>query len=308
MNRNFFKTYSSILLALLLASSLPSLLAASAGRVQGEFLRIGINGRAAGMGEAFCAVADNASAVYWNPAGVAQLKQKEFSAAYTNLLGAIRIANLVYAQPKGESAGFGIEVNTLYIEDIRRDAVTGEQTGTFLNYNASLALAYSKSLSENLLVGAGLKALQFKLDTESASGAALDLGALYKMGEKTKAGLVLQNLGTAVQFAGDESAPLATNIKAGVSVQLGTKLLVASDINKPLSGSWSLSVGGEYTLSNILGLRCGYKLREGGNNLGSLDGISIGLGMNIKSFSFDYALVPYGDFERMNRITLSMKF
>lgn len=303
----FLKIFCLFTVCLLLIAY--SLCHASAGRVQGEFLRIGVSGRPAGMGEAFCAVADNANAVYWNPAGLVQLKGKELSATHTNLLGSIRIANLVYGQVMGGSSAFGAEVNALYVEDVRRDEITGNETGTFTDYNASVALVYSCAYKDNLLIGAGLKALQFQLDTEKASGVALDIGTIYKIsGDKLKAGLVIQNIGTQVQFQGDDSAPLATNAKLGVCYRLKEKGLVASDINVPADGSSSISIGGEYYLSGVLTLRGGYKITEGGNTVGGLYGASIGVGINIKSFSLDYAFVPFGDFENMNRVSLSMRF
>ena len=300
--------FGFLVICLVLASGSLLFAASTAGRVQGEFLRIGVNGRPAGMGEAFCAVADNASAVYWNPAGLVQIEGKEISGTYTNLLGSIRIANLAYGQGMGEKGALGFELNTLYVEDTRREAVTGNSLGTFVDYNASLAVVYSYAYRENLLVGAGLKSLQLQLDTERASGMALDLGLLYKASEKVKTGLVIQNIGTEVQFEGDESAPLAANAKIGISYRICEKVLLASDINKPQYGSGSMSIGGEFGISDVIALRGGYKLRESGNDLGSLDGISIGLGLNIKSLSFDYALVPFGEFERMNRVSITVKF
>ena len=81
-----------------------------------------------------------------------------------------------------------------------------------------------------------------------------------------------------------------------------------NSLNIPIYGSSSLSIGGEYCMSHVLTLRSGYKAREGGNDLGGLDGISIGVGFNIKSFSFDYAFVPFGQFETMNRVSLTAKF
>ena len=304
------KTIIYLIVFLLLTCSPAHLLTASstAGRVQGEFLRIGISGRAAGMGEAFCAVADNASAVYWNPAGLVQLKSKELSATYTNLVGSIRIANLVYGQGMGEKGALGFEVNTLYVEETRRETGTGNDIGSFVNYNACLSVVYSHECRDNLSVGAGVKGLNFQLDSEKASGMAVDLGMLYKIKEGLKAGLAIQNIGTEVQFEGDESAPLATNLKAGIGYRISERGLIASDINKPQYGSGSLSLGGEYGISRVVMMRCGYKLREGGNDLGSLDGISIGLGINIKGFSFDYAFVPFGEFERMNRVSLTVIF
>ena len=56
---------------------------AAEARAQGVALsRAGSGARAAGMGDAFVAVSDDGTAASWNPAGLAQLRQPEFSFVY----------------------------------------------------------------------------------------------------------------------------------------------------------------------------------------------------------------------------------
>src|SRR5215470_15693040 len=52
------------------------------GTSSGGFLRIGVGARAVGMGETFVAVADDPSAIFWNPAGLASLQRRELAISY----------------------------------------------------------------------------------------------------------------------------------------------------------------------------------------------------------------------------------
>ena len=66
----------------------------------GTFLRYGVGGRALGMGRAFVAIADDASGVYWNPAGILGAKRIEFSSSYLNLYYDSQFAQLGFVVPR----------------------------------------------------------------------------------------------------------------------------------------------------------------------------------------------------------------
>jgi tetratricopeptide (TPR) repeat protein len=100
----------------LLAAALFFLLGAPA---RAAFLDLGAGARAPGLGDAFTALADDAYAIHYNPAGLAQIDRPEFSAAYSRLyLGLsdgsdLGSSQLVYAHPLGRGKngvlGFGFE-------------------------------------------------------------------------------------------------------------------------------------------------------------------------------------------------------
>src|SRR5512146_2945577 len=81
-----------------LSQLLPVLGAQRAGTASMEFLKIGVGARASGMGESFVAMANDASALFWNPAGIAQFKDNEVIAAHANWLVDIKhdFAGAVY--------------------------------------------------------------------------------------------------------------------------------------------------------------------------------------------------------------------
>ena len=75
-----------------------------------------------------------------------------------------------------------------------------------------------------------------------------------------------------------------------------------------LPESLHVSIGSEYYVVKYVVVRAGYKYRSGGNDLGGLDGLSAGLGVNIKSYSLDYAFVPFGEFDSTHRVSLGLKW
>lgn len=291
---------------LMIGMAAPSVYAA-AGRVAGEFMRIGVGARAVAMGEAFTAVADGPAAAYWNPAGLMQVKKNEVDFSYTDYVGNIKFADLSYAYPYNNCT-IGLEYNTLYVQDDQRDN-NGNVTGHFNDINNSVSFLYSTELKKGLYIGLGLKGIFFQLNTEQANGASLDAGLLYKYDERIKFGFMYQNLlGTDIQYPGDQGYPLARYIKLGISYQVIDRFLVSSDINLPVDAKKSVNLGCEYVFGRLFAVRAGYKVKEGGSEMGGLDGFSAGFGFNLSKYRVDYALAPYGSFGYNHRISLGVSF
>ncbi|MEW6556770.1 MAG: PorV/PorQ family protein [Elusimicrobiota bacterium] len=302
------KVKSWYLLTCLLAYSLTYCLYGSAGTTHGDFLKVPVGARASAMGSAYTAVSDNAQATYWNPGGLTQMSNKNISFTHLQYVSGIRYGDISFAMPVGggKKRVYGAELNTLYTEDNRRDT-TGNKIGEFMNYNSALSVVCAEKLDENISCGISLKGIYLQLDDEQSGGVAVDCGALYDTAKKMKFGIVLQNLGPKIKFV-DESAPLAINIRCGVSYQINEKFLVASDMMMPFEGAGTISVGCEYYVVKFLPVRVGYKYRSSGNNLGGLDGLSAGLGVSFKGYTLDYAFVPFGQFTNTHRFSFGMKF
>ena len=92
----------------------------SAGRYAGDFMVIGTGVRAAGMGGAFAAVADDGSSIYWNPAGLSQIKNMEIGLMRAFLYqGLAAYDNFTYSQPLPNDVTIGVNWTRLTIDDIR---------------------------------------------------------------------------------------------------------------------------------------------------------------------------------------------
>lgn len=274
---------------------------AGTGTVGGAFLKLGNGVRAPAMGEAFTAVADDATAIFWNPAGIARLNSREISMAYNMWLLNTSYSSVQYVQPILPGHTVGASIFYLSYGDIM-ETTTTSRTGTGRAFSPSgtiMTVSYALSIKENLSLGSNIKLLNQSIDTYQESGSAIDVGLLLNDFRGLDLGLVIQNIGS----ISGSSLPQA--LKVGVSKKLfGERLLAALDLSFPADNNTFLSLGGEYKLSNILLVRAGYntKSEEGsGGNLG------IGLGLNISRFAVDYAYVPYGDLGSAHRVGLRVQ-
>jgi long-subunit fatty acid transport protein len=282
--------------------------AKSSGEVFADFLKLGIDARAMGMGGAFCSVADDVHAVYWNPAGLRYIKKREMSVSHLMYIENINYDNLQYAQRiKKLKLVLGFDARFLYTKDERR-TLAGKVTGEFQNYNSALTIATAFDFSKRFYCGLAVKGIQVQLDDDKSTGYAGDIGFLYKASKLIKIGAVYQNAGDKMEFNGYKEE-LPTNIKAGASYRTPEKgTIYALDVNIPNYGEKSVSAGVEVAELKYFPIRVGYKYREEGNDLGSLDGLSFGIGFKKSKYSIDYAYVPFGDSDDTHRFTFNIIF
>jgi tetratricopeptide (TPR) repeat protein len=280
--------------ALLLAAALaaaPAAFAQSGGQV-GQFLNYGVGGRAMAMGGAYYGISDDASAAYWNPAGLAQLQRKEFTTMQATLFAETKLTYFSYAHPtKGGSvfalsmtqlAGSGFEqVNATF------DPTTGETTkidsaGSFSDSQKAMALSWAKNVTETVFFGMSLKQITRQLGGSSDSTKALDLGVMKTMGASYRLGLGVQNV--FAQTTGDTQDKYPATIKIGNSLRLFKERLTLSlDADKVLNASTDLRFGGEYWVSRWFAFRFGLL------GLPAIQEEDFGFGLNFKNFTLDVA-------------------
>ncbi|MDI6792436.1 MAG: PorV/PorQ family protein [bacterium] len=281
------------------------------GTTSASFLKIGVGAKATGMGEAFGGIADNSTAIYWNPAGLGFLKTNELSYMHNIWFQETTHGFLGYAHPlQGFTLGVGIDYLTMgEIEETTE--VSPEGTGKKLaaKDDKALFLALSKRIKEDLSLGINLKYIRQKVADESANAYASDLGLLYKF-SRLNLGLTLQNLGTNMEFA-DEESSLPFNIKAGLAYKGIKNTTLALDVNLPKDNKTSYHLGGEYWIGDLLAVRAGYNSHISGNELGKFnlgEGLSAGFGVNLKAVRLDAAYISYGDMGDAYRISLQTRF
>lgn len=283
---------------------------AGAGTKGGEFLKVGVGERAIGMGGAFCSIADNVTAVYWNPAGLAQLKKRELSAMHLRYLVGVKSEYLGYAQPIGKGTLAG-QISFLHSKSGRRDD-NCNTIGEFWDYEGVLSFGYGRWLNSVLSLGINLKTIYTRFDTDEASGIAFDIGCLYKTPiEGLGIGIVLQNIETGWKYT-DQRESMQLNLKIGTSYRFARSLIFASDADA-FGNKINFRFGSEYTCVPLskwglrIAARVGYKTATI-SDLGALSGLSAGLGLGWKAYGMDYAWVPYGDLGNTHRISLNVRF
>src|SRR5262249_29461535 len=144
------------------------------GTSAGNFLKIGVGARAVGMGEAFVAVANDPSTVYWNPAGVASIIRRELAVSHVEWPADISVEHLAYIVPVKKLGGsIGVHMGVVHtdIQQTTSDQPFG--TGKTLTYSDwDAGLTYGRRLTDRLLVGVGAKMVHEDFGTDVGGPAA----------------------------------------------------------------------------------------------------------------------------------------
>jgi hypothetical protein len=230
------------------------------------FLLIAPNSRASGMGEGGVALADDASALYWNPGGLAFQQGQEISISHANWLPAFNLSDLyidylVYRRPIPQLDGnLAASITYLNLGSFTQTLNDPTPLATFNAYEYGITLGYSTKLSEELGLGINGRFIHSRLAPFGtaeeqgqgvASGFSFDVGMLYKpkslvipftgldIGEHFTAGFNLSNIGPAISYIDRAQAdPLPTSLRLGVGYKIFNdqfnKLTAIVDVTKLL--------------------------------------------------------------------------
>jgi tetratricopeptide (TPR) repeat protein len=276
-------------LSLLLLAAAPGF-AQNGGQV-GQFLSYGVGARAMSMGGAYYAISDDASAAYWNPAGLAQLQRKELTTMQATMFQDTKLTYFSYAQPtKGGSvfalsmtqlAGTGFEaVSATFNPAVPTEVATVQSNGSFTDSQQAIALSWAKNVTETVLFGMSAEDVTRKLAGSSDSTKLLNLGMMKTMGTSYRLGIGAENVFS--QTTGDTQDTYPVTIKIGNSLRLfKERLTLALDAEKVLGGATDLRFGGEYWVSRWFAFRFGLL------GLPSIQEEDFGFGLNFKNLTLD---------------------
>lgn len=271
------------------------------------FLRVGVGARAAAMGEAFIAVAQDASALYWNPAAMSPVLGTNVLLQHTEYIHTVRLeqAMLTHETDWG-TIGLGFTGN--YMDDIeRRDEFpTAVPLGTFSVYDVAFLVGYSRYITPNLAAGLTVKPVYERIDDIDASGIVVDAG-LYHVSqiEGVNLAAVVGNVGRPMKFDSEEFAlPRYAKVGAGYSRDVEAMrggVLVTSDIVFPNDGDARVHLGVEGNYQRRFFLRGGFKAGY------YSQGATFGVGVSRRRFAVDYAfLVVDNDLGDSHRFSLAL--
>jgi hypothetical protein len=260
------------------------------------FLSQGIAARSAGLAGAFTAVADDASAILYNPAGLGQLEKGEislnFSRPYMDISG-YTISSAIFAKPL--TIGFGtlgtLAAGMVLMRIGDMQEATDEPTGrTFSPSETLIALAWGKGFGGNFeegtppktYFGFNAKIYYSKLDNYSDSGYGMDIGFLRYFHPLFRLGFTAENLvspNIALKQHGDN--PLQ-QFRLGTTFGAFHGLLTSAELQVDLKGRLSGRFGGEFTIKDMFSLRGGYRslTREP----------FAGLGIGLRMLRIDYSV------------------
>ena len=257
-------------------------------RAYAAFENIGISARPMGMGGAYAALATDTSAMIWNPAGLAKLREPELGLNYLELYGLVNYSFLAWAHPFQNDRAVGASLSS-----------SSDPEGLYQELVIDLSAALA--IRENLYAGLNLKYLSAsasigEISVGTGRGAAVDLGIRYTSTDgRIVAGLALPNLLSQVRYSREAlknadatsyGEKLARESRLGVALRLDlisprfSNLIFAAEFanGHPIFGL-------EYTIRNA-SLRLGWRLTEGVSR-----GITAGLGYRLGDLQFDYGFV-----------------
>lgn len=249
------KRYLALLLAAILLIMPGQLRAGSVSQAGLLFLKISPGARPSGMGEAFVALADDASATWWNPAGLAFQYNNELTLMHANWLPQFKFSDLYfdfvsYTNFVEDWGTFGGNIIFLNYGEIVHTSEMGQELDTFNAFEVAFTGAYGSQVTPNLGLGVSLKFVYSYLSpygagTEKGSGkasvVAVDVGTLYKASflPGLQLGANLSNMGPKVAYIDRSQAdPLPTNLKFGLAYNLldqtYNRLTMTLDFDKEL--------------------------------------------------------------------------
>jgi len=313
------------------------------GTTAAPFLTMPVGPRALGMGGAFVSVADDATAMFWNVAGIARLTHNEAVLVHTRWFAGIAFEYAGVVLPIKRFGTIGANFTYLDIGEMEQTTeLDPEGTGVWFHCGSfAFGLSYARPLTDRFVIGFNVKYIEERIMNCRATGFAIDIGTLFRTQFKgTRFGMSISNYGTKMQMTGSDllvqhdiapdmagnnpfiNAYLATGrfdlpllLRVGVSVDLVNtathRLTVACDALHPNDNTESLNLGLEYVFNNVLSLRAGYKSLF---MMDSEEGFTFGVGLTtsmrgvLHSMRIDYAYESFGRLSNVQNISVTTRF
>ncbi|MFA5140018.1 MAG: PorV/PorQ family protein [Elusimicrobiota bacterium] len=285
-----------------------------------QFLKLAPGARAAAMGEAFSAVADDAFAAYYNPAGLGGLRGVELAGMRNSHFqgigqnyGVLAVPLLSWVDTRRQRNELGVlafSVTSLSVDGLERRGVveTDEPDGVFKARDLAYSFAYGVELGRGLCAGASVKVIDQALDSYRASAVAFDAGALARLG-KLSASAGFRNLGSRVRFKA-EADPLPFAAYTGAAWEPRKGFTASAEVRAPRDNAIGVGLGAELRLPLPGGLSVAGRggFNSTGLDPGGLSGVTLGGGAEFRHLAVDFAWVPYGELGNAFRYSVRLRF
>ncbi|MBW7888530.1 MAG: PorV/PorQ family protein [Bacteroidetes bacterium] len=307
-----------------------------------SFLSIGQGSRGIAMGSAFVAVADDPSAIFWNPSGIADITGGSVLIEHTQWFADLQYNYVAGTLNLGDIGVVGLSFTASNYDDMPVTTVdypdgTGE---TFSVSDVAFSVAYALKLTDKFSIGFNPKFIYQKIWRMNASAAAIDIGVKYVTPfDDAVLAMSISNFGSKMQLAGStadvfydpdpegsgnngkiparlytEEWALPLNFRVGIAYQILRSeintLTLAFDATHPSDNYESIDAGAEYVFNDFLALRAGYKSFL---LAGSEEGMTFGLGVkqavvgNLQ-FAFNYAYQDFGRLKNIQKFNIGIIF
>ena len=286
------------------------------GTFDGQFLKIGVGARGAAMGGAFVAIADDATALYYNAAGIARIDQdrSELSLNHANWPAEMSFDQVGYVfHVKKIPGAFGLHARSLSMQPME-ETTAYQPYGTGRTFDAGMmavGFTYARSFTDKFSAGVTANFIHEGLADLSQQTTAFDIGTLYDVGTAgMKIGMAISNIGSQIKFI-DREARIPGIFRVGTSATLlnssDQKLVGSFEFSHPPDNSERMNVGGEYSFRKYLFLRGGYNINY------DSEGVAAGVGFHFPvsvagMADLDYAYTDMLDLGAAHRFSLKFQF
>lgn len=329
------RSIQSVLLIMLLPAAVA--FSASTAKYAGEFMAIGVGGRALGLGGAYAALAGDVTAGYWNPAGLSRLSYPQITLMHDErFAGLVNYDYGAAAVPFGKDVTFGFSVIRLGVDNIPNtqnagvdvngnplppdqwqnvDRIDPNRVTYFNAADWAFYVSYARRLDERFSYGVNLKLIRRDLELASATGIGFDIAAQYRLTDRVLLGATFQDVTTTlVAWSNGTNELISPTLKLGSAYLIdlfGGTLAPAVDADIRFENrrsasnahlgpvSFDFHSGVEFDFQNLVALRAGY------SDIGSLN---VGTGIHLPKFDIDYTFAKFDGGDQLgntHRISLT---
>ena len=321
-----------ILVILLLIGQ--SVLAQKIAKYAGEFLSIGVGGRALGLGGAYAALANDATAGYWNPAALARIDYPEIMLMHDERFGGLLNYDFgAVAVPYGRDATFGVSVMRLGVDGIpdtrkawedrnnnglfdSEDYINPDKVTYFNSADWAIYFTYARHSARGLMYGINLKVLRRNMVEYSATGIGFDIGLLYSPTANWYVAANAQDVTTTlIAWSTGTNELISPTLKLGtayffelfsgrfaptmdVDIRFENRQFASIAHLGPIS--FDPHIGLEFDYKNTIALRVGYS---------DVKQLTFGAGLHLRKLDIDYSFARFGkenDLGDTHRISLRL--
>ena len=313
------------------------------GTTSAQFLKIQIGARAISMGGAYVALANDATSIYWNPAGLTKIGPNGSATfAYNDWLADTKLNFVAVAIKLGTSGSIGLSITSLSMPDLKvRNEFYPEGTGEYFSAgDLAMGISYANQITDRFSLGITGKYIRQQIWHMTSSSIAFDLGILFRTDfDWLTLGMSISNFGPKMQYSGKDAfinydfspnewgdsenifANLQTDkwdlpllFRFGIAMELikqkNNQFIITVEARHPNDNTESVSAGCEYGFMNRFFLRSGYQaMFEDDSEKGLTFGTGVLYYLSQKMWlNFDYAYADWGKLNNTHRFSIELNF
>jgi hypothetical protein len=306
----------ALALSLALATAAQAEIFEKVGTFGAQFLKIGPSARAVGMGSSFTAVADDASAAYWNPGGLVDVTRTAIHLNHVEWPADIKLdyASYVFRTPYLPGV-LAISARGLTMDpQVERTIYLDGPEGTGRTFDAgdmSFGLSYAQYFTERFSTGVTVHFLHLGLADKAVNTTCLDFGLVYRIGIRgMRLGMVVQNMGGEIDYDSQPSK-MPMMFKVGLAAEafdFGPHHMTSVvEFSHPSDNAERANLGVEYSFNRFVYLRSGYNAGYDANGLTAGFGLEISTSDRSKLF-VDYAFEDLSYLGEAHRFSVSFSY